>query len=602
MIERFAGMTMRKNILFSISSLGLGHATRTLAVIRAYLPTHEVHVISAGYTLHFLRGELEGARVTFYECKDYPPLERGAGWKFYWYLLIDVLATVVTIGREQAFVKALANRIDIECIIADGRYGSYLSAVPSFLISHQISFVMPCGLSMFQRFADLLNYISFKKFDALLIPDYADDEYNLAGALSHHPMLRRLNHHYIGVLSSITPLEMPEDIDILFSTGGFLSEHKPTFVNKLIEGAKAVPGKKVFILGKVHDHGRQIEIYSSVQGKERQELFNRAKFVVTRGGYTTIMDLIELGKHGLLFPTPGQTEQEYLAELHGRKKHFFASSPEKVDVRRANEERNTLTLFHPPWKTAGSVKKIRAIVEEATRPNFFSIIIPAHNEEGYIEETLQHIKNLDYPLNAFEALIIENGSSDRTEEIARRFEGGNVRVYQSPRGVSKAKNFGLDRISEKSDWVVFLDADTELGRPFLRDLDRYLRRYKAQNFSVGTTAVKPLENKSVKARAWFWFYNFGHKITGTSFAIQLMRAPLRKHVRFDEAIHFAEDLKFIKELLQFGKFLYFPTETVGTSTRRFDAVGWFRLYVRWTWKALVLSKTEKKTTHYHVIR
>ncbi|MEI7480153.1 MAG: glycosyltransferase, partial [bacterium] len=50
-----------------------------------------------------------------------------------------------------------------------------------------------------------------------------------------------------------------------------------------------------------------------------------------------------------------------------------------------------------------------------------SIIIPAHNEEKYIEETLKNINNLSTDKDQFEVLVIENGSTDRTLEIANLF-------------------------------------------------------------------------------------------------------------------------------------------------------------------------------------
>ncbi|MGV8044259.1 glycosyltransferase [Mycobacterium kansasii] len=79
---------------------------------------------------------------------------------------------------------------------------------------------------------------------------------------------------------------------------------------------------------------------------------------------------------------------------------------------------------------------------------FFSIIIPAHNEEKYIAATLEHAANLSYPTGSFEVIVVENGSSDRTFDVAKRFEGGNIRILKNEKaGVSAAKNFGIDRLS-----------------------------------------------------------------------------------------------------------------------------------------------------------
>ena len=591
--------------------MGLGHATRTLPIIKAYLPSHQVHIISSGNALVFLKKELSGTNVIFYECEDYPPLQRGTGFKMYWYLLVDGIRILSVFRRERKFIESLAKKITPYCVISDGRYGSYLKDTPSFIITHQVSFAMPRGLHLFQKITDYFNYRTFRKFDALIIPDYEDPEKNIAGVLSNHPMLSRLKHYYIGILSSLQKQAIPQDVDFLFSVGGFLSDHKPSFLNALVEQAKKLSGKKVFILGKMETKENlqklsekygDIEIISSVAGNHRQELFNQAKIISSRSGYSTIMDLIELGKNGLLIPTPGQTEQEYLATYYKQKKYFSVCSPDNIDLGRIRSEENGLVPFEPPWKTATSVQKISEIVAELARPYFFSIIIPAHNEEKYIKETLESLKKLSYPKDRFEALVIENGSTDKTLEAARAYSGENISVYVSEKGASRAKNFGLEKISSKSDWVIFLDADTHLEESFLRELNQRLQKHRFNNFSIGTTSLKPLENKSLYARLWFSFYNYGHKLTKTSFAIQIMKSSLKNMVKFDETIHFEEDLKLIKDLRRFGRFFYLKTDAVATSTRRFDNVGWFKQFIIWNWQALVLSKTRKKTKDYKVIR
>ena len=234
--------------------------------------------------------------------------------------------------------------------------------------------------------------------------------------------------------------------------------------------------------------------------------------------------------------------------------------------------------------------------------NFFSILIPAHNEEKYIAETLVSMGALNYSKDFFEVLVIENGSTDRTLEVAKKFESGNIRVMISEKGASKAKNFGLKNMSAKSDWAVFLDADTLLKPEFLADLNAYITARADKNLTIGTTTVLPQGRKRLKADAWFAFYNIGHALTHTSFAIQIMKAALRSKIRFDEVRKFAEDLKLIEDLRREGKFFYFRTKTVWTSTRRFDEVGWFRLFIKWNWQALVLAKTQKKDDEYDVIR
>lgn len=231
-----------------------------------------------------------------------------------------------------------------------------------------------------------------------------------------------------------------------------------------------------------------------------------------------------------------------------------------------------------------------------------SIIIPAHNEGKYIADTLSHIQKLSYPKELYEVLVIENGSTDDTYAIAKKFESENFKVFSvETRGVSKAKNFGIRNISLKSDWIVFLDADTILEPNFLKDLDTYLKNNKNKNFAVGTTSIKPLENKGLYARTWMKFYDFGHRFTKSSYSIQIARSSLMDKVKFNEEIHLAEDLQFIKDCRKYGKFFFLLTDSVFTSTRRFVKIGWLKLFLKWNFDALMWRFKDPKQD-YPVIR
>lgn len=229
----------------------------------------------------------------------------------------------------------------------------------------------------------------------------------------------------------------------------------------------------------------------------------------------------------------------------------------------------------------------------------FSIICPAHNEALYLGRTLEHLRQLNYPRERFEVIVIENGSTDRTYEIAKGFEGGNIRVLRSEKGVSRAKNLGTDSARKESDWLVFLDADTILEPEFLNELDDFLRE-PHHAFTVGTTSVRPLSG-TLKARLWFSFYDLGHRLTKASYSIKMVRRDLFPPIRFDEALQLAEDLHVIAQAREFGEFFFMPTTTVFTSTRRFDKLGWWYVFFKWTFDAMLPEHTQKKLT-YEVVR
>ena len=601
--------------LFAVSSLGLGHATRSLVVIRAYLRRgYACTVVSAGNALSFLRLELAGeSAVELREMADYPPLERGSGWRLYYYLAIDLLRTWRLIGDEQRRVRAMA--ADYDFIFSDGRYGFHSRWTPSFVLSHQIAFIPPKGLREASWLTEHINVAALRKFDRLFIPDYPFPTINLAGNLAHSPNLHLCPHSYVGILSSYPHLGWEQDIDYLFVISGYLLEHKGSFIHNLLEQARRLPGRKVFILGSAEDDETRydayrqddLEIRALASGELRQQLFERARCVISRAGYTTVMDLVEHDKRGLLVPTPNQTEQEYLAGYLSGLQHFVTRDQEQTgDLAAALESCARTRLFEPPWRTQESVRRISDDMAGLLHKNFISIIVPAHNEKAELAATLSCLIDQRYPRERMEIVVVENGSTDATLEIARRFADtpaacGRVRVLQSEKGVSCAKNAGLAALARESDWVVFCDADTRLGPHFLHHLNTRLNRHSDDGLSVGTTAVRPQPGDRLYPRAWFAVYDLIHRITKSSYAIQLARTPIARGIGFREDLNFAEDLIFIRECRRYGRFFFVPTDQVATSTRRFEARGYLFQSLRWLVEALLPLRL-KAHRKYDVIR
>ncbi len=320
-----------KKALFAVSSLWLWHATRTLEIIKFYLnKDFEIKLISSGNAFNFLKEELKDyKKIEFIEKEDYPALERWNWIMFYVYLIFDLLKTWKIIKQENKFIKNLW--YDFDFIFSDGKYWIYNKKIKSFLLSHQISFIMPKWLAIFQKISDYFNYKYFKNFDIVFIPDFEDIKKSLAWKLSHNQILKKLNYIYIWTLTSYFPLKKKSEniIDYYFIISWYLVEYKNSFVNKLIEQAKKLDWKKIFILW---DNSKKtikfleefnIKIYSSVKKEERLDFFSRANIIISRAGYTTVMDLYANNKKAVLFPTPNQTEQEYLAEYLWQKGLFI---------------------------------------------------------------------------------------------------------------------------------------------------------------------------------------------------------------------------------------------------------------------------------------
>ncbi len=364
-------------ILYAVCSLGLGHATRSLPLIKALLEKGEsVYILSHGNALNLLKRELGDKVSSYIDFPDYPPLERGWGrHDFYLILFKDLIKTAGIIFQERLKTRELVKKYKIDRVISDGRYGIFSLSIPSFLISHQLRFMVDFFMELIKIGGELGNGIHFLNFRRILVPDYKEYEESLSGDLSHNlRFIPKKKIEYLGILSSYKKLNIEEDIDYLFVISGFIKDKKGSLIMTLREQAKGLPGKKVFLLGDpseervVYDEKHNITLYTYVSGEKRVELMNRAKFIISRSGYTTIMDLTELEKQALFIPTPGMSEQMYLGKFHKERGTFYSVEQEKVDLVKDIEIAKKYKGIKGMDKTSVSIEKFLEIIYKEYRP------------------------------------------------------------------------------------------------------------------------------------------------------------------------------------------------------------------------------------------
>jgi hypothetical protein len=177
---------------------------------------------------------------------------------------------------------------------------------------------------------------------------------------------------YVGILSSYEKIDIPQDIDYLFVISGFIKDEKESFVSKLLKQARRLNGKKVFLLGNPNGGGAEeigdnITVYPYVSGNDRITFMNRAKMIIGRAGYTTLMDLAELEKKALIVPTPGMSEQQYLARYHKSKGTLYSVGQDEIDLARDIEIAKKFTGIVPLHKTSISVKNFLRVVDSIKR-------------------------------------------------------------------------------------------------------------------------------------------------------------------------------------------------------------------------------------------
>lgn len=359
-------------IIYGICSWGLGHATRSLPIIRKLIQEdNELTIISNGRSLQLLRKEL-GENLEYIDIPDYPMLLSENSRQFmaksmiYWPKFIARLHY----GLDK-LTKILEHK-KYDRIISDGRYEIYNRKIPSFFISHQMRIMNPLRISMFETGSEIFNMFFFKRYAGVIVPDYKQD--NLSGDLSHN--LKKIDEnkiHYVGVLSDFKKRKLSKDIDYLISISG-PEPQRTVLENKLLSQIDQLKGNIVITLGKTEEKEKlnqeNIKTYSFLSKEKREEYLNRAKLVISRSGYSTIMDLAVTGTKALMIPTPGQIEQEYLGQYHNKKNTFYTVDQNKIDLKTDVEKSKKTTGIKQECNVNKTVENIANIIYSTEKGPF----------------------------------------------------------------------------------------------------------------------------------------------------------------------------------------------------------------------------------------
>ncbi|MEL1255297.1 glycosyltransferase family 2 protein [Flavobacterium sp. DGU38] len=123
---------------------------------------------------------------------------------------------------------------------------------------------------------------------------------------------------------------------------------------------------------------------------------------------------------------------------------------------------------------------------------YFSIIIPLYNKENFIENTLKSVLNQNF--TDFEVIIVNDGSTDSSEEKVLQFNDSRVHYYrQKNDGVSAARNYGIEKA--KSDYIAFIDADDYWYPGFLGEMFKNIKT--CPELKVFSAAIEIETSKSV---------------------------------------------------------------------------------------------------------
>jgi uncharacterized protein (TIGR00661 family) len=319
---------VKPNILIAPLDWGLGHATRCIPLINTLIRKNcTVFIASEGKIKSLLYKEFP--QLFFIDLKGYNIQYSKNSWALPFAIGRQIPKIIATIQQENQRLKEIVKEHAIHGVISDNRYGFYHEGVPSVFITHQLRIKSGFG-KIADDYLQILNYKYINQFSQCWVPDY-ENHPNLAGELSHPLKKPLVPVKYIGALSRFTHTEPKLEKHLLILLSG-PEPQRTVLENSIIEQLKNYKGSVMLLRGLPEEENTlelpaNITMYNHLSTDALNKTMNEASLVVSRCGFSTIMDLAVFGKKSILIPTPGQTEQEYLAK-HLMKLNFALCIPQ----------------------------------------------------------------------------------------------------------------------------------------------------------------------------------------------------------------------------------------------------------------------------------
>lgn len=297
-----------KRVFLSPLDWGLGHCARLIPIIN--------QLVEQNCTLFI--GVNEEQRVFFNQEKLKINLLDFCGYEFKipkknweWNFVLQSPKLLKKIQQETEALSLLQEKYNFEMVISDHRYGCRITGITNIFLTHQLT--IPG--KFLKRQVNNMHRKYMNHFDFIWV---YDDDRNLAGALSSSQS--DPNTHYIGVKSRFVSEDLPLKFDVLVIVSG-PEPHRSNFRSRLLEELKDSNLDIAFLGAELNRSGndtqfKNVHYLHHASTYEINKLINQSRLIVSRCGYTTLMDLATVNKNAILCPTPGQGEQEYLYNFH----------------------------------------------------------------------------------------------------------------------------------------------------------------------------------------------------------------------------------------------------------------------------------------------
>lgn len=362
--------TEKINVFFAVLDWGLGHASRSIPLINKLIDRNiEVILGGSGASLRMLKME-------------FPQLETvelpGYGFSYplkAWCLPLKVIARIPAFLRaatqEREILKRMVMDERIQGVISDNRYGLWMPGLPSRIIIHQLNPRLPLWMLPFRGLLHHLHNRLLRPFGSCWVPDERDHTY--AGALSV-PHKKNLKTEYLGPLSRLksTGSAAPTyHYDLLVLLSG-PEPQRSLLETKVLKQCVGQDWKVVLVRGLPGGAGKissppNVVMLPYANEETIGNLLTGSRVILCRSGYSTLMDLAVVGCRLILVPTPGQTEQEYLAQ-------WWAEKGRALEVKQADLD-------------------LPFLMENARHLPVLQVLPPSANLDGPLDHFLAEIRS-----------------------------------------------------------------------------------------------------------------------------------------------------------------------------------------------------------------
>lgn len=311
----------QKSVLISPLDWGLGHATRCIPIIAALQELgYRVTIATDGSHEIILREAFP--ELTFLKLKGYGIRYSKRAEGFAFKMLVQIPRILYNIIREFLWLRKTNRSHQFDLIISDNRLGFFHLKTPSIFITHQLNLQTPFGWTT--RLLQWMQYTWFALFYSMVwVPDLEGDN-NLSGILGNPKRKPSVPIWYMNVLSrlqdfAVSPADENKQKQSFLGIVSGPEPQRTIFQDILWMEGNQINQPFQIVAGTANQPKNQAvsgcgNLVPHLNGPALAKAIQNATYIISRGGYTSLMELIPFGKKLILVPTPGQTEQEYLAK------------------------------------------------------------------------------------------------------------------------------------------------------------------------------------------------------------------------------------------------------------------------------------------------